>query len=180
MSDDATPTWGPDRSAADDRSAVRATRSIAAPAEAVWAVMATPGNLELCHPFCERNPVTDWPGVGSRDTIEYLSGWVYERRFTRWIDGVGYDLRIGASGEETSFVTWRVEPAGDRDCVLTISVHPRVVRVAPPGLRWLAAGVYVRPRLRRYLSSVVQGFEWYVTRGKPVPRNQFGRHPWFS
>ena len=22
--------------------------------------------------------------------------------------------------------------------------------------------------------------EWYATRGEPVPRNQFGTHPWFS
>jgi hypothetical protein len=26
----------------------------------------------------------------------------------------------------------------------------------------------------------VRGFEWYVTRGEPVPRNKFGKHPWFS
>jgi hypothetical protein len=34
--------------------------------------------------------------------------------------------------------------------------------------------------LKKYLESVVRGFEWYVMRGEPVPRNQFGRHPWFS
>jgi hypothetical protein len=28
--------------------------------------------------------------------------------------------------------------------------------------------------------SVGKGFEWYVTRGAPVPRDQFGKHPWFS
>jgi hypothetical protein len=26
----------------------------------------------------------------------------------------------------------------------------------------------------------VRGFEWYATKGQPVPRNQFGTHPWFS
>ena len=30
------------------------------------------------------------------------------------------------------------------------------------------------------LVMVTRGFEWYVTRGEPVPRNQFGPHPWFS
>jgi hypothetical protein len=34
--------------------------------------------------------------------------------------------------------------------------------------------------LRRYLSSVTRGVEWWVTRGEPVPRNQFGSHRWFS
>jgi hypothetical protein len=34
--------------------------------------------------------------------------------------------------------------------------------------------------LGKYLQSVVKGFEWYVTRGEPVPRDQFGKHTWFS
>lgn len=38
----------------------------------------------------------------------------------------------------------------------------------------------VGPMLRKYLSYVIRGFEWYVTRGETVPRNQFGSYPWFS
>jgi hypothetical protein len=89
---------------------------IGAPAQKVWEVISAPGNLEACHPFCAKNPVAAWPGEDSRDSVHYLSGWVFERRFRR----------------------------------------------------------------RSYLLSVVGGFEWFVTRGEPVPRNQFGRHPWFS
>ena len=77
---------------------IRVTREISAPAEVVWAVIATPGHLEHVHPFCEHNPVTEWPGAASRDEIHYRSGWVYERTFTHWVDGVGYDLDIGAPG----------------------------------------------------------------------------------
>lgn len=139
-----------------------------------------PGNLEPCHPFCARNPVSVWPGDRSRDEIHYLSGWVYERRFRRWIEGVGYDLEIGARSEPTSFVSWRIEPTGAAACTLAITVYPHVVQRVPVALRWLPHLAYVRPMLRSYLSSVVRGFEWYVTRGKPVPRNQFGSHRWFS
>jgi hypothetical protein len=153
---------------------------IAAPADQVWGAIAMPGNLEPCHPFCERNPVSVWPGPESRDEIHYLSGWVYERRFCRWIDGLGYDLEIGARGERTSFVSWRVEPADEASCILSITVYPHVVQRLPIALRWLPHAAYVRPRLSQYLSSVVRGFEWYVTRAEPVPRNQFGSHPWFS
>lgn len=159
---------------------VGVTHPIAAPPEQVWATISSPGNLDLCHPFCEKNPVLVWPGAGSRDEIHYLSGRVYERRFCRWIEGVGYDLEIGAHGEETSFVSWRIEPVGQANCTLNITVYPHVIQRVPIVFRWLPHVAYLRPMLRRYLSSVVQGFEWYLTSGKPVSRNQFGSHLWFS
>jgi len=139
-----------------------------------------PGNLELCHPFCSENPVEDWPGPGSRDAIHYLSGWVFERRFTRWIEGVGYDLEIGRHSGAMSFVSWRIAPIDDQNCALRITVFPHVLQEVPLAIRWLPHLLRVRPLLRSYLSSVVRGFEWYVTRGESVAHNQFGSHPWFS
>jgi hypothetical protein len=50
----------------------------------------------------------------------------------------------------------------------------------PPIVRWLPHLFVLRPRLRAYLESVVRGYEWYITKGEPVPRNQFGAHPWYS
>lgn len=159
---------------------VGVTRTIAAPAENLWAAISMPGNLEPCHPFCHSNPVTVWPGATSRDEVHYLSGWVYQRRFKRWIDGVGYDLEIGGHGQATSLVSWRVEPVDRNVCTLGITVHPHLLQNKPAVVRWAPHLLYVAPMLRKYLSSVVRGFEWYVTRGEPVPRNQFGTHPWFS
>jgi len=159
---------------------VTVTHPIPAPAESVWAAISAPGNLEACHPFCEKNPVEVWPGPESRDSIHYLSGWVYERRFFRWIDGVGYDLEIGSRGGRTSLVSWRIVPGDDQGCRLSITVYPHLLQRIPVAVRWLPHLVWVRPTLTSYLSSVVKGFEWHVTRGEPVPRNQFGTHPWFS
>jgi hypothetical protein len=155
-------------------------RPIAARADEVWAAISMPGNLEPCHPFCEKNPVEIWPGAESRDRIHYLSGWIFERRFCRWIDGVGYDLEIGRPGGRSSFVSWRISPGERQDCALSIVVYPHALQELPVAIRWLPHILRLRPMLRRYLSSVVRGFEWYVTRGEPVPRNQFGPHPWFS
>lgn len=154
--------------------------SIAAPADQVWAAISMPGNLELCHPFCEKNPVMAWPGDESHDEVHYSSGWVYERRFRRWIEGVGYDLEIGGHGEKTSLVSWRVRADGPAACTLSIMVYPHVLQSRPAVVRWLPHVAYLSPMLRRYLSSVGRGVEWYVIRGEPVHRNQFGRHPWFS
>ena len=159
---------------------VSVAQPIAAPPQKVWEVISTPGNLEPCHPFCASNPVEAWPGEGSRDEIHYLSGWVFERRFRRWIDGVGYDLEIGRRGGRVSFVSWRVQPGNAGDCTLRITVYPHVLESVPVAIRWLPHALRLAPMLRSYLSSVGRGFEWYVTRGEPVPRNQFGRHPWFS
>ena len=139
-----------------------------------------PGNLELCHPFCARNPVQVWPGSDSQDQVHYLSGWIYERHFRQWIDGVGYDLEIGRSGGRKSSVSWRIFPIDDRSCTLKITVYPHALQNLPVVIRWLPYKLRLRPMLKKYLESVVKGFEWYVTRGEPVPRDQFGKHPWFS
>jgi len=156
------------------------SRQVAAPAAAVWAAISMPGNLEACHPFCDRNPVDNWPGVGSRDEVHYLNGLIFERNFVAWLEGVGYDLEIGRRDGATSFVSWRITPSGDDTCALRIAVYPHVLQRIPVAIRWLPHQLRVEPQLRSYLSSVVRGFEWYVTTGEPVPRNQFGTHPWFS
>jgi hypothetical protein len=139
-----------------------------------------PGNLELCHPFCASNPVQEWPGPNSVDEVHYLSGWVYVRQFCNWIDGVGYDLNIGRKGGNQSFVYWRINEIDENNCTLRITVHPHALQKLPAAIRWLPHFAKLRPALQSYLDSVVKGFEWYVTRGAAVPRNQFGRHPWFS
>ena len=71
-------------------------------------------------------------------------------------------------------------PVDSQNSLLRIAVYPHLLQNIPPAIRWLPHLLYVGPLLRRYLSSVARGFEWYVTRGEAVPRNQFGRHPWFS
>jgi hypothetical protein len=153
---------------------------ISAPAEKVWDAISMPGNLELCHPFCLKNPVEVWPGEGSLDEIHYLSGWVLQRQFCRWIEGIGYDLKISRQGGRSSFVSWRIMRVDNQSSRLRISIYPQVLQNVPVVVRWLPHGLRLRPMLRRYLSSVVRGFEWYVINGEPVHRNQFGSHPWFS
>ena len=108
-------------------------RSIVAQQDEVWNVISAPGHLELVHPFCESNVVVEWPGETSIDQIRYRSGNGYDRRFTRWIDGVGYDLEIGAVNEPTRKFP-EAGTAKDGITDLTISLWPRAV-VDIPGLR---------------------------------------------
>ena len=155
-------------------------REIPAPAARVWEVISRPGNLELCHPFCEKNPVIKWPGPGSRDKIHYLSGWVMQRHFVKWIEGIGYDLEIGRQGGSQSFVSWRIKSIQENRSLLSISVYPHILQNLPVLIRWKPYLFYIKPQLKRYLLSVTSGFEWYIIHNEPVPRNHFGYHPWFS
>jgi hypothetical protein len=164
----------------DFRWPVAFEKTIAAPAQTVWEAISMPGNLEQCHPFCASNPVQRWPGPDSRDEVHYLNGWIYERRFRQWIDGVGYDLEVGRRGGGLSSVSWRISPIDDHSCSLRITVCPHALQHLPMVIRWLPHVLRLRPMLRKYLESVVGGFEWYLTRGEPVPRDNFGKHPWFS
>ena len=159
---------------------ISASVMIAAPQEKVWDVISSPSNLELCHPFCDRNPVDVWPGANSRDRIYYLSGWFYERIFLEWFEGIGYDLEVGRPDGGKSYVTWRIKPTAPIISELQITVYPHTLQKVNFVIRWLPHIFYLKPMLSNYLDSVTRGFQWYIETGEPVPRNQFGQHPWFS
>jgi hypothetical protein len=149
-------------------------------AERVWEVISSPGILEKTHPFCKNNPVQIWDGVGSNDTIEYYNGRIMQRDFYFWDVGKGYDLLIGREGGRKSKVSWRIKSEGEENCQLSITIFPNNLQE----LSWFKAffqyHAIVRPMLKKYLQSVLRGFDYYIKTGKPVSKNQFGSHKWFS
>ena len=159
---------------------VSVSQRIEASPERVWSAITRPNNLEACHPFCEKNPVSEWPGAGSKDTIHYYSGLVLHREFVTWIDGIGYDLIIGRKEGRKSLVSWRITDEEQDTSSLTITICPHIMQNIPVAFRWIPHILTIRPSLRSYLNSVIRGFEWYVRTGTPVKRNQFGSHKWFS
>jgi len=164
----------------NSRWAVSVSQRIAAPREEVWRVISSPGNLESSHPFCTKNPVHEWGSANSRDEIHYLSGWSYERRFSEWHDGRGYDLETYRKDKRIASVSWRITEVDDATSMLEITVYPHVLQDWPAIARWVAYWLRIKPYLRSYLRSVVMGFDWYITKGERVPRDAFGKHPWFS
>ncbi len=159
---------------------VAASRTISAPTSKIWEVISSPGTLPLYHPFCEKNPVFEWPGTDSHDEIHYFNGVILTRRFSAWKDEVGYDLEIGRSGGSQSVVSWRIKAIEIERTALEIAIYPHALQHVPTIARWLPHLVRLRPQLRHYLQSVVKGLDWFITEGQPVRRNQFGAHPWFS
>ena len=160
---------------------VSVSRGMQAQPQQIWSAITKPGNLNDCHPFCEDNSVCEWPGVGSKDVIHYYSGWVMQREFVSWIDGVGYDLLIGKTGDEKkSYVSWRITEEQKDTGKLTITIYPYSLQHVPAIIRWAPYKTVIQPALHSYLESVLKGFEWFITTGKPVSKDQFGSHSWFS
>ncbi len=153
---------------------------INAPTKKVWEVISTPGILELCHPFCKSNPVENWDGKNSVDFVIYNNGLRYQRIFTHWNDSIGYDLLIGRRNGKKSKVIWRINQTSNSSSKLKITVYPYYLSKYPKLVMPLINLFVIGPQLRKYLSSVLKGFNYYLMEGKPVQKNQFGTHKWFS
>ena len=73
-----------------------------------------------------------------------------------------------------------IDSAPEGKSKLTITVYPHILAGLPIIIAYLPHTMWVRPRLQKYLRSVLSGYEYYLQNGKAVPRNHYGRHPWFS
>lgn len=153
---------------------------INAPSELVWKVISSPGNLEYCHPFCESNPVDKWPGEGSIDYVHYYNGLKFIRNFTDWNNGFGYELLIGTSKGRKSKVIWLIDKIDNTSSDLNITIYSHDVKRYPSFAKPIIYYLYIKPSLHKYLSSVLKGFRWYITKNERVRKNQFGTHKWFS
>ena len=158
--------------------------AIDATAAGIWEIISLPGNLNLCHPFCKENIVKKWSGKDSADIIIYYSGLEFERDFFEWEIEKGYKLMIGERGKKKTEVQWEIKKSKDvgegEKTLLSISLEIPYLQQIPVIFRWIPHFLYFKPKMKKYLNSVLRGFEYYITARKPVTRNQFGSHSWFS
>ena len=145
----------------------------------LWKIISNANNLEFYHPFCEKNPTFRWPGLNSIDQVHYYNGLIYERSFINWIDNIGYDLLIGEKNQIQSFVSWRIQELSGK-CKLTISIYPYIFNMSNKFINFLPFFLIVKPSLKKYLSNIGFGLIYYIEQKKPVIKNQFGSHKWFS
>ena len=158
------------------------SQKIAAPVKQVWEVISTPGHLAYCHPFCDKNPVENWSGVGSQDTVYFYSGKLLNRYAKEWIKDVGYDLHLTFPNLDTEAeAIFRISPCPEKtNSILSITLIINVPQYFPWYFRLILSYFIMRPSLTKYLDSVLKGFEYYITTRKAVERNQFGSHSFFS
>jgi len=147
--------------------------------ENLWEIVSSPNYLNNVHPFCKENSIIQWDSDHHEDKIIYLNERTYIRRFVSWRNLEGYDLWIGDSNKNQSFVEWRLEKVGTGS-KLTITVYPFLLSSWPKVFSFFPYFLYINIKLKSYLFSVLSGIKWYVKEKSPVPKNQFGRHNWFS
>ena len=146
----------------------------------LWSQISRPGNLKDCHPFCKGNEALEWDENSHSDRLEYLNGMTYIRQFLNWNEGEGYDLIIGEENGLQSYVVWQITELNDNQSSLSITVYPYLLANLNKALSFLPFVLYIRPKLRTYLKSVLRGFAYFVEHGQAVPRNHLGKHSWFS
>ena len=103
--------------------AVTSTQHIQVSAPALWAAITSDRHLEACHPYIQKH-TKNTSTSGLSDVITYLNGVTFTRESTAWMDGVGYDLKVGKASEPKNEVAWRIEAVSPTSCKLSISVTP--------------------------------------------------------
>ncbi len=146
--------------------------------QSVWKIISEPGNLNKVHPFCKSNKVVNWDKDNHEDILEYLNGVTLHRKFDKWEEGKGYELNIGRENGRKSKVIWKI--TGENKSKLKITVYPHVFSNRSRIIYFITHALFINPGLKKYLSSVLRGYKWYLENKQPVPRNHFGKHKWFS
>lgn len=145
----------------------------------LWNLISKPGHLNLVHPFCKSNYVINWPGSNSIDVLVYLNNLTFYRKFRKWDYKKGYELLIGKKNGEQSYVKWKISSENE-SIFLSIEVYPYFFKGVPKILSWIPFNIFIRPKLTRYLDSVISGINWHLDNNEKVPPNFFGKHQWFS
>lgn len=142
----------------------------------VWDTVSSKNALEFYHPFCLKNDVIEHE---KKDELIYLNGLTYIREFTTWQPNQGFELYIGRKEGKKSKVVWEIQAQAE-GCEIKISIYPyrshKIGKLAYPFVRFFV----IKPKLEKYLASVLKGLAHYLDTKRKVEKNQFGTHPWFS
>ena len=145
----------------------------------LWKLISEPEHLNLVHPFCRSNEIIVWNEKEHKDVLVYLNGLIYFREFIVWDENKGYKLLIGRKRGKKSKVEWKITTQNN-SVFLSITVYSYLLNSWPRLISYFPYILFIKPVLKKYLSSVIGGINWYLTNDKPIPKNHFGKHMWFS
>ncbi len=155
-------------------------KEVAVSAEKAWGIIAVPGGLTQWHPFMEKHTTESWNGVGSIDHLIYYGGFEFNREVIKWIEGIGYDLKVTENGKRENTAIWRITPIDDQRCKLRLTGRVEFIKKLPFPIRWALLKFKMKPIYSQYLFQILEGFAYYAETGEQVKRDQFGPHPMFS
>ncbi|CAI8326585.1 MAG: Uncharacterised protein [Flavobacterium sp. SCGC AAA160-P02] len=148
--------------------------------EKVWKLISTPKYLEKVHPFCKKNTILEIKDNKiKKDLLVYNNGLKYIRIFKNWKNEIGYDLLVGREKGKKSYVKWIINP-NNEGAKLKISIIPYTSDKIYSIFRPFVFYFIIRPSLKKYLFSVLNGIKWVAENDTNVQKNQFGKHPWFT
>ena len=146
----------------------------------VWKAISSHGNLNFFHPFCKKNKVIEVDENSiKKDVLVYLNGIIFEREFYQWEKMKGYKLMIGKKNGKKSKVIWKISEKKNYTS-LKIMVFPYKTDKINSLLYPFFFFFYIKPKLKSYLKSVLNGLKFYLFNNQTVVKNQFGKHSWFS
>lgn len=147
---------------------VRATTTIEAPPERVWATLADLGSISRWNPGVRSSEVTSGArsGEGARRHCELPGGRYLDERATDWREGESFRIRIVDSNLplKSSSVRFAIEPAGDGT---RVTVEPEY-ELRGGRLGRLLDRVVVRRLYVRGFRDLLAGLKYHVETGNEV------------
>ena len=132
-------------------------KEVAVSAETAWNIISMPGNLTLWHPFMKKHIADRWNGLGSTDHLTYYNDFTYDREVVKWIDGVGYDLKVIDKKKRENRAIWRITPIDDQSCILKITGQVIFIKKFPFPIRWALLKFKMKPLFSQYLFQILEG-----------------------
>ena len=78
-----------------------------------------------------------------------------------------------------SYVCWRIK-GDDSVSELTITIYPYIFNRSLKLINFIPFFLIIKPGLKKYLKNIGLGLKFYFKHKKPVKKNQFSSHKWFS
>jgi hypothetical protein len=150
-------------------------------AQQAWNLLSTPGYLTLVNCYVAENKSDRWQGPGDTDTFSYRSGRQFQRRVEFWRpeQGIGVSLHRIPPHANRVTVHFLFNPVAN-GIHFSAEIGMDTYRKVPRPLWPVFCHIFLEPLFRKYLSALLSGYHQYLTTGKPVEANQFGRLRPFS
>jgi len=146
----------------------------------VWKVMATTGHLEKVHPFCKLHTSKKFQGVGDQDFFVFYNNKEFNRIVIDWKDGESFTLDLFDETNYKQIVIFKVVEDVSGKSLMSIRFETNSFKDVPES-KWDEN--YIKKVIsnhKHYFSSVLRGFNHFITTGEVVKRNQFGIHQEYS
>src|SRR5699024_3726525 len=161
-------------------SQIERTVRVGRPVQDLWGVFTTRGHFKMFHPYCKAHEKKQLSGIGDRDRATFYNGKTMRRVVIEWDEGHSYTIKMDNDDGIDTRVRFCMESQGKSRATCSVRISTDAYRKIPRPIWGLYARFLLFPTFKKYLSSLLSGLDYFLRTGKPVKKNQFGRHWKFS